>query len=76
MIGLLLAMLVTADGMVMNANDDVLPRGCEAISRDYEFHIEGGRSQASQPGMIRAMISGFIRARQTVGRVASNVCSP
>ena len=52
MIGLALAMLVTADGMVMNANEDVLPRGCNAISRDYEFHIDGGRSQASQPGTI------------------------
>jgi plastocyanin len=49
----LLAMVMTDAGMVMNANSDTLPRGCEAISRDYEFAIEGGRAHAADsPGVI------------------------
>ncbi len=49
----LLAMLMNDSGMVMNANTDTLPRGCEAISRDYEFFIEGGRAHADgAPGVI------------------------
>jgi plastocyanin len=43
----LLAMLMNDAGMVMNANPDTLPRGCEAVSRDYEFSIEGGRQYAA-----------------------------
>ena len=49
---LLLAMIMTEAGMVMNANTDALPRGCAAITRDYQFRIEGGREFASQPGMV------------------------
>ncbi len=49
----LLAMVMNDAGMVMNANTDTLPRGCEAISRDYEFSIEGGRAHAADsPGVI------------------------
>ena len=49
----LLAMLMNDAGMVMNANTDTLPRGCEAISRDYQFFIEGGRDHAANaPGII------------------------
>ena len=49
----LLAMVMSDAGMVMNANTDTLPRGCEAISRDYEFSIEGGRAHAADnPGLI------------------------
>ena len=51
-IGWLLAMIVTSEGMVMNANEDVLPRGCDAISREHHFEVSGGRSEASAPGMI------------------------
>jgi plastocyanin len=50
---LLFGMLMNDSGMVMNANDDTLPRGCEAISRDYEFFVEGGRAHAADaPGVI------------------------
>jgi len=49
----LLAMVMSDAGMVMNANSDTLPRGCDAISRDYEFSIEGGRAHAAgHPGLI------------------------
>ena len=48
-----LAMVMSDAGMVMNANSDTLPRGCEVISRDYEFSIEGGRAHAADsPGVI------------------------
>jgi plastocyanin len=52
MIAWLLAMTITAEGMVMNANSDVLPRGCIEISREHEFRVEGGRPLASQPGAM------------------------
>lgn len=49
----LLAMLMNESGMVMNANPDTLPRGCKAVSRDYEYSIEGGRIHAADaPGII------------------------
>ncbi len=52
----LLAMVMNDAGMVMNANTDTLPRGCDAISVDYEFHVEGGREFADNvPGMIFGM---------------------
>jgi len=47
----LLAMVMSDAGMVMNANADTLPRGCEAIGRDYEFAIGAGRDFAADaPG--------------------------
>ena len=50
---LLGAMLMTDAGMVMNANSDTLPRGCDSVSRDYHFNIEAGRDYAAQvPGMM------------------------
>lgn len=49
---LLLAMVMSDAGMVMNDNSDILPRGCEAISQDYEFIVEGGtRFAAETPGL-------------------------
>ena len=36
-----------AGGMVMNANDSVLPRDCGGISRDYEFEVRAGAGHAS-----------------------------
>ena len=45
-------MVVSATGVVMNENKDVLPRDCEAISRDHEITIHAGRKYASAPGMI------------------------
>ena len=49
-------MQVTGTGVVMNQNTDVLPRGCDAISRDYEFTVEAGREFAPQvPGTIFGM---------------------
>ena len=59
---LLLAMLMNDAGMVMNVNSDNLPRNCPAISRDYEFHIEGGRDHAADaPGLIFGMSQHEIR---------------
>jgi len=53
---LLLAMVMTDAGMVMNANSDRLPRGCEAISRDYVFNVEAGMEYAADaPGAIFGM---------------------
>lgn len=48
-------MQTTTSGVVMNENKDVLPRDCDAISRDYEFTIQAGRNYASEPGMIFGM---------------------
>lgn len=46
-------MLVDAEGMVMNANPDVLPRDCPAISRDHEFTVRAGRAYAREvPGGV------------------------
>lgn len=36
-----------ASGMVMNANMSELPRGCEAISSDYEFEVSAGTEFAA-----------------------------
>jgi hypothetical protein len=42
-----------AGGMVMNANDSILPRDCPRISRDYSFEIEAGTEFAKDvPGTI------------------------
>lgn len=47
---------VSGTGVVMNENTDVLPRGCNAISMDYEFTVEAGREFASNaPGTIFGM---------------------
>jgi plastocyanin len=44
------------NGMVMNANHETLPRGCEKISRDYQFNISAGSEFAAGiPGMIFGM---------------------
>ena len=60
----LLAMLMNDAGMVMNANADTLPRGCEAISRDYEFHIEGGTDFAGDwPGRMFGFSEPALRVR-------------
>ena len=72
---LLLAMLMSDAGMVMNANRDALPKNCPAVSRDYEFHIEGGRDfAADEPGLIFGMSQHEIRvepcSRLTVTRSA------
>jgi len=42
-------------GVVMNENTDVLPRGCEAISRDYEIEVRAGSRYATEPGTIFGM---------------------
>jgi plastocyanin len=53
---LLLGMIMSDAGMVMNQNSDQLPMGCEAISRDYSFSIEASIDYASDtPGMIFGM---------------------
>ncbi len=50
------SMHMDADGMVMNANSEQLPRGCEAISRDHAFTIRAGARYAENvPGMIFGM---------------------
>ena len=53
-----------AGGMVMNANTDTLPRGCSAISRDYEFAVAAGRRYAEGiPGMIFGMSDHELRVQ-------------
>ena len=54
-------MHVTPSGVVMNENKDTLPRDCDAISRDYEFTIHGGRDYASEPGMIFGLSAHEVR---------------
>jgi plastocyanin len=50
------AMQMDSGSMVMNANRDSLPRGCEKISRNYQFDISAGSEYASgTPGMIFGM---------------------
>lgn len=40
-------------GMVMNANRDTLPRGCEEISREHEFTVRAGVEYAEgRPGTV------------------------
>lgn len=49
-------MSVTGTGVVMNENTDVLPRGCDSISRDYDITVHAGRRFASSaPGTIFGM---------------------
>ena len=51
-----MGMIMDDTGMVMNQNTETLPRGCEAISRDYEFHVEAGMDFAADaPGTIFGM---------------------
>ena len=55
-------MTVDIDGAVMNENFDQLPRGCDAISRDYQITVHAGRDYASvEPGMIFGMSEPEIR---------------
>lgn len=49
-------MQIGRDGIVMNENRDVLPRGCESLGRDHEFTIRAGRAYArDEPGVIFGM---------------------
>lgn len=48
-------MTVGRTGVVMNENTDVLPRGCEAISRDYEIEVRAGSRYATESGTIFGM---------------------
>lgn len=49
-------MAMDATGMVMNANESTLPRGCQSISRDHEFTVRAGTDHAvDDPGMIFGM---------------------
>ena len=49
-------MTVDTGGTVMNENHDTLPRGCDAVSRDYDFTVHAGSDHASgAPGMIFGM---------------------
>ena len=46
-------MIMSDAGMVMNSNTDILPRGCDAVTADLEFFIEGGSPYARDvPGMV------------------------
>jgi FtsP/CotA-like multicopper oxidase with cupredoxin domain len=47
------AMVFDQRGMAMNSNTDQLPRGCTAISRDYDFTVRAGTQYAQAfPGNI------------------------
>ncbi|MFT5483956.1 MAG: plastocyanin [Halieaceae bacterium] len=49
-------MTLNDDGMVMYANNDVLPRGCDAIGPDVELDISAGSRYATDaPGTIFGM---------------------
>jgi len=55
-------MQMDSSGMVMNANRETLPRGCEKISRDYQFNISAGSEFAAGiPGMIFGMSQHEVR---------------
>ncbi len=55
-------MRVTASGIVMNENTSVLPRGCDAVSREHEFTIRAGRAYAGdEPGVIYGMSERDVR---------------
>ncbi|MDZ7685755.1 MAG: hypothetical protein U5O39_12735 [Gammaproteobacteria bacterium] len=41
-----------ANGMVMNANTDSLPRDCDAISTDVTFEVEAGTEFATPPNIF------------------------
>ena len=50
------AVQADAGGIVMNANADRPPRGCDSIAGDIEFTVHAGRDYAAeQPGMIFGM---------------------
>jgi len=45
-------MILDESGMVMNHNEDELPRDCQAISREYEFKVSAGTEFAQhRPGL-------------------------
>jgi plastocyanin len=49
-------MTVDRSGVVMNANSDRLPRGCDAVSGDYDFTIYAGAAYAAdRPGFVFGM---------------------
>lgn len=48
-------MVIGSTGVVMNENTDVLPRGCEAVGREYEFEVRAGSRYATEPGTIFGM---------------------
>ncbi len=48
-------MTLDETGMIMNANDSVLPRDCQELSRDYTFEVHAGTAHAEEfPGRIFA----------------------
>ncbi len=56
------AMHMDQGGVVMNANTDRLPRGCEQISDDLEFTIFAGSAYAGErPGVIFGMSEHEVR---------------
>lgn len=56
------AMHMDQGGVVMNANTDRLPRGCEQISGDHEFTIFAGSAYAGErPGVIFGMSEHEVR---------------
>ncbi|HZW60544.1 MAG TPA: hypothetical protein VFE85_09625 [Woeseiaceae bacterium] len=55
-------MRMDSGGIVMNANHDRLPRGCDAISGDVAFTIHAGREYAAErPGIIFGMSQHEVR---------------
>jgi len=57
-------MAVDPAGVVMNQNQDKLPRDCSEISRDYELTIHAGRKYAAGfPGMIYGMSQHEVRVQ-------------
>ncbi len=58
------AMTMDATGMVMNQNHHTLPRGCEAVSDDFEFTIKAGSEYAADtPGMVFGMSQHEVRVQ-------------
>ena len=55
-------MHLSESGIVMNANRDELPIGCDSISREHEFTIMGGKTYAAnKPGLSFGMSQHEVR---------------
>lgn len=55
-------MHLSESGIVMNQNRNELPLGCDAISRDHEFTIHGGKAHAiGKPGLSFGMSQHEVR---------------
>ncbi|MBT8079845.1 MAG: hypothetical protein KJO31_14805 [Gammaproteobacteria bacterium] len=55
-------MHMSESGIVMNQNANELPIGCDAISRDHEFTIHGGKKYvAGKPGLTFGMSQHEVR---------------